>query len=54
MQLGVLEKEGVFYRALHGRSIVFSRDIADKITTMTWGHDVAEGIAAIVNQAEAL
>ena len=54
LQLGVLEKEGVFYRALHGRSIVFSRDIAGKVTAMTWGHDVAEGIAAIIGQPGAL
>ncbi len=54
LQLGVLEKENIFYRVLHGRSIVFSRDIADKVTTMTWGYNVAEGIAAIIGQNEAL
>lgn len=54
LQLGVLEKEGVFYRVLHGRSIVFSQDIADKITTMTWGCNVAEGIAGIIGQPDAL
>lgn len=48
LQLGVLEKENWLYRALHGRSIVFSQDIADKITTMTWGQDVADGIASVV------
>lgn len=54
LQLGVLEKEGFLYRALHGRSIVFSHDIADKITTMTWGYNVAEEIAAITCEPEAL
>lgn len=54
LQLGVLEKENIFYRVLHGRSIVFSRDIADKLTTMTYGYNVAEGIAAIIGQNEAL
>ena len=36
LQLGVLEKENWLYRALHGRSIVFSEDINDKLTTMTY------------------
>ena len=50
VQLGVLEKENWLYRALHGRSIVFSKDIADKVTTMTYGKDVANGIACIVGK----
>ena len=54
LQLGPMEKEGWLYRALHGRSIVFSEDIADKITTMTSGDDVAKGIAAILGKEEAL
>lgn len=53
LQLGVLEKENWLYRALHGRSIVFSDDIADKLTTMTFGDDVAKGIASIVGKKEA-
>lgn len=48
MQLGVMEKEAWLYRALKGRSIVFSYDIADKLTTITYGRDVAKGICAIV------
>ena len=39
LQLGALEKEAWLFRALHGRSIVFSDDIADKLTTMTYGRD---------------
>jgi len=54
LQLGVLEKEAWLYRALHGRSIVFSEDIANKVTTMTYGWDVAKGIASIVANDKAL
>ena len=50
LQLGVLEKENWIYRALHGRSIVFSKDIAEKVTTMTFGDDVARGIASLVGK----
>ena len=53
MQLGVEEKEGWLYRALHGRPVVFSEDIAEHTTTLTWGHDVASGIAGLVCRAEA-
>ena len=54
LQLGVLEKESWLYRALHGRSIVFSEDIAHKLTTMTLGDDVAKGIASIVGMERAV
>lgn len=54
LQLGVLEKENWLYRALKGRSIVFSEDINDKITTMTLGDDVAKGISSIIGQDSAL
>ena len=54
LQLGVLEKEAWLYRALHGRSIVFSEDIANKVTTMTYGWDVAKGIESIVSNPKAL
>ena len=53
LQLGVLEKENWIYRALHGRSIVFSKDIAEKVTTMTYGDDVAKGIASLVGKEDA-
>ena len=54
LQLGVFEKEAWLYRALKGRSIVFSKDIADKLTTMTWGDDVATCIASIVGKEKTL
>lgn len=54
LQLGVLEKESWLYRALHGRSIVFSRDIADKFTTLTYGYDVASAIAKLIGNEKAI
>ena len=54
LQLGVLEKENWLYRALRGRSIVFSEDINDKLTTMTLGDDVSVGIASIIGSEKAL
>lgn len=54
LQLGVLEKESWLYRALHGRTIVLSHDIDNKLTTMTCGDDVARGIASIVGKQGAL
>lgn len=53
LQLGVLEKENWLYRAQHGRSIVFSKDIAGKLTTMTFGDDVAHGIASLIGKEDA-
>lgn len=50
LQLGVLEKDYWLYQALHGRTIVFSKDIASKITTLTYGYDVARGIASILGK----
>ncbi len=54
LQLGVLEIGSWLYRALHGRSIVFSEDINDKLTAMTLGDDVSLGIASIIGESEAL
>ena len=54
LQLGVLEKENWLYRALHGQTIVFSKDIADRMTTLTYGCDVARGIAALIGNGKAL
>lgn len=48
MQLGVYEKEQWLQRALDGRTIVFSRNIAKKTTSMTSSFDVANGIADII------
>lgn len=53
LQLGVLEKENWLYRALHGRSIVFSDDINNKLTTMTLGDDVSNSITSIIGKENA-
>lgn len=50
LQLSALEKESWLYRALKGRTIVFSKDLAEKETTLTYGHDVANTIASLVEQ----
>jgi nucleoside-diphosphate-sugar epimerase len=54
LQLGVLEKEGWLYRVLQGRSLVFSGDIKERLTTMTSGIDVAKAIASLIGKTEAL
>jgi nucleoside-diphosphate-sugar epimerase len=54
LQLGVLEKEEWLYRALRGRTVVFSHDIAGKLTTLTAGYDVARAIGALVGNQQAL
>lgn len=54
LQLGVTEMPNWLVRAIQGRSIVFSRDIASKYTTLTYGGDVSEGIVALVGRKEAL
>lgn len=52
LQLGVLEKEGWLYRALKGRTIVFSKDMADKYTTLTYGMDVASAIVKLIGNGK--
>lgn len=54
LQLGILEKENWLFRALGGKTIVFSRDIAERRTTLTYGRDVARGIASIIGEQNAL
>lgn len=53
LQLGILEKEEWLYRALHGRTIVFSSDINERTTTMTYGLNVSEGILSIIGNSNA-
>ncbi|MCR5414951.1 MAG: glycosyltransferase [Kiritimatiellae bacterium] len=54
LQLGPLEKENWLARALAGKPIVFSEDIACRTTTLTYGRDVARGMAAVIGRSEAL
>ena len=54
LQLGVYEKELWLYRALHDKTIVFPRAIAEKYTTMTLGTDVAMGISKLIDNEKAM
>ena len=54
LQLGVLEKEEWLYRAIKGRTIVFSKEIAVKKTTLTYGLDVSRCILALIGKQDAL
>ena len=54
LQLGVLEKEEWLYRALKGRTIIFSKDILSKETTLTYGLDVSKGIQHIIGEKSAI
>lgn len=47
LQLGAFEKEHWLYRVLKGRSIVFSRDMENKLTAMTNANDAAGAIASV-------
>lgn len=53
LQLGVLEKESWLYRAIHGRTIVLSKDILEKRTTLTYGYDVARSMVALIGHVKA-
>lgn len=53
LQLGVLEKEFWLQRALNGKAIVFQKEIADRITTMTYGRDVASAISLLMGNNSA-
>lgn len=54
LQLGVLEKEFWLYRALQGKSIVFSKDIMENYTTLTYGKDVSAAIESLLGKKEAM
>jgi len=53
LQLGVLEKENWLDRAMKGKTIVFSKDIAKKSTTLTYGNDVADFIVRLIGNKSA-
>lgn len=50
LQLSIFEKEGWLYRALQGKSIVFSKDLASKKTSLTHGKDVAKVMADLIEK----
>ena len=54
LQIGVYEKELWLYRALHDKTIVFPKAIAEKYTTMTLGADVAMGISKLIGNEKAM
>lgn len=54
LQLGIYEKETWLQRALDGKKIVFSNNIASKLTTLTYGYDVSLRIADLVGNEKAL
>lgn len=54
LQLGTYEIQDWLYRALKGRKIVFPKDYVEKKTTLTFGVDVSERIAALVGNTSAL
>lgn len=53
IQLGVYEKENWLKRALEGRTVVFPSDIADSITSLTYGPDVAKVITLLIGNEKA-
>lgn len=53
LQLGIFEKELWLHRVLHGQTVVFPKDMAKHITTLTFGEDAARGIAALVGNQKA-
>lgn len=54
LQLGVLEKEDWLFRALKDRAIFFSKDINTRLTTLTYGEDVAKGMLSLIGHSDAL
>ncbi len=54
LQLGFYEKEMWLRRVLQGKSIVWSEEIGDKITTLSNGNDVAYMISCLIGNKKAL
>lgn len=54
LQLGCYELENWLPRAIQGKPVVFFDDLADKLTSMTYGGDVAKGIAYLIRNPKAL
>lgn len=53
LQLGVFEKEDWLFRVFENKPIVFSNDIANHITTLTYGFDVSTAIAGLIGNEKA-
>lgn len=53
LQLGVLEKELWLNRVVQNKTVVFSKDIFEHYTTLTYGEDVSRGIKSLLGKEEA-
>lgn len=53
LQLGFFEQGAWLMRAIKGKTIVFSEDLADKYTTLTYGEDVAKAISQLIGNEKA-
>ncbi len=54
LQLGVMEKEYWLERAMSNHTIVFSKDIGECYTTLTYGYDVAFLISKLIDNDKAI
>lgn len=54
LQLGVMEKEDWFYRALNGRTIIFPKELLEKTSTLTYGLDVVKKIISTIGNVKAM
>lgn len=54
LDFGFYPKELWLYRVLHNRSIMFPKDVLNNYTTLTYGKDVALGIAALIGKKEVI
>lgn len=53
LQLGFFEQNSWLLRALMGHKLVFSKDLAHKQTTLTYGKDVARAICLLIGKEQA-
>lgn len=53
LDLGFFTKEMWLYRVINGRSVLFSNRVKNKLTTLTYGLDVAKGIASLLDKEDA-
>ena len=53
LQLGCYELKDWIYRPLNNRPLIFFDDLADKLTSMTYGGDVANGISYLIENPDA-
>lgn len=54
LDLGYYPKELWLYRIIKGKTIILPSKIVDKYTTLTFGYDVARGIASLICEKKAL